>query len=336
MIFFRFDFLRICHVFILDFLRQSNGEGLNLDGWRNSLYFGRFQDGSFYKPHDKLLPILSIWQIYTLREYFVYALEALFSAFLRYLSVVGDSTLREFLIYCKENIDMQSAIEGLGIKPNKGSIDNISLKELYGNISSAIEKAEPIPEGHGKYSHFEGWELDFSEENLVNLIWGVRKGPAEKVITTALVLLITIYARLNGILHSYDHRYAHLNKGDRERLSIEYFFSSIEGFLNRDTILSEFIDWLYRECLIPQHIVVATEKIAAYGLDTFCFDINEHRFSFIKGDVPKFNVFRVMQAQTMLIDLSLIEEESSGRLRLTKLGEEKLEELLKFPGALEI
>ena len=64
--------------------------------------------------------------------------------------------------------------------------------------------------------------------------------------------------------------------------------------------------------------------------------MNENRFSFIKGDVPKFNVFRVMQTQTMLIDLHLIEEEKDGRLNLTKYGEQILEEIVNTPVALEI
>jgi len=134
--FFRFDTPDVYAVkrlaslcFFLDIVAQSEGQPLSQDAFRSVLYFWSFGNHHAYIPKGNFLSPAQRWRIFQLRQYFVFAIESLWSLFLHRVEVEALNGA-EYLAWLLDELDLGGSVGG-------GQWQIVATADYYGSTGTA-------------------------------------------------------------------------------------------------------------------------------------------------------------------------------------------------------
>lgn len=303
---------------------------LGENAFRAAIALGPCEDYALYQPADPLRPFLAHWQMFQLREYYVYALYALWSYFLHWLRLEGPRTFEEFRAHLDEMIDLAELAEEVGFAIPSKSVDQWSLESWL----SEILKAAGVPEGDWAErcrAFSQKSDLPFNEHALYLKLKRTNRSEASRHVGLSWLMLSVLYLRLSGLQENdrWDAWYWAQSGGVRRR-SLHLFIKDISSFMTSGESVLDACCSLYRDYIIAQHTIIVLEKWRDRGSNTFHFNYEEGRFEWVKDDSTGFSASRFRQARQMLADLGLYALDSETRAPyLTDLGRTTLQRVLE-------
>jgi hypothetical protein len=316
---------------ILEIIKQAD-RPVGENEFRQAIMYGLCNDYPSYKPANEFKPFIAHWQIYQMREYYVYALYALWEYFLLWLRRSGPQSLENLWHHLDQEIDL-NAVPNL-IRPGSIQLPNpssVSLAE-YLDLILTINGIAPgqLAERCAEYATYS--QTPFSEEAIFQVLSKQRKDKVSLHIGAAWMLLVNIYLRLQGLKRedAWEGWYWARYGGARRRspkLFLEHMASSLES---GDSVLDVWI-WLFRDYIVAQHTITALEKWSYRSppANTFHFNYVEGFFEWVHNDNPSYSASRFNRAYDMLFDLGLFEVDEMGVQTLTQRGEQTLDRVLK-------
>lgn len=302
---------------ILDMIDQKVSE-LEEDDFRQFVAYGLCHDYPPYQPAKSLRPFVAHWQMYQIREYFVYAMYALWTYFLFWLRLNGPQTLNRFDEHLNETIILATVAEELGVTiPAKASRE----WSLQGWLNAVLDMADIQEENWVNRCKVFAQKADFpmGEHRLYGLLEHTQPNQPEIYVGAAWLLLSAVYLRLCGLREFERWGAWHWTReGGVARRSLALFLKDIDNHLSAESCLHEVWTWLHREYIVTQHTLVALEKWRQRGSNTFHFAYEDGVFNWQEDGDTGLTAPRFRQAYDMLRDLGLYTSTSEGHQLTTK------------------
>lgn len=318
---------------VLHMLQEAE-RPLGEDAFREATAFGLCEDYTLYQPADALRPFLAHWQMYQLREYYVYALYALWSHFLYWLRLQGPATFHQFRTHLNEAVDLAHAAGEVGLGVSSGSLDHWTLGEWL----TQLLDASSIPQGDWKQrccAFSQESRTPLNEHAIYRTLEHTERGDAAMYVGLAWLMVCALYLRLQGLQETDPwNAWYWARKGGARRRSLHLFVRDMSiHSASGDTILDTLCS-LYRDSIIAQHTITVLEKWRQRKSNTFHFVYNEGLFNWVRDDSTGFSAHRFRQAYDMLADLGLyrIGGNPGESPRLTDLGRTTLQRVLEACG----
>ena len=300
--------------FFLDVINQSNGLSLSQMDMREVLYSWSFGTSHAYKPDGNLLEPAQRWRCFQLRQWFVFALESLWSLFLQRIQV---ESLRgsEYMCWLLGELDLAALAEGLGVELPHGDARSLSARAFYEAVRDALPAGGLGP---GPVS----LSTPLNERALAVPIWRQESETNVQVRAGhALVMLVLMYYRCQSWREQPGWRYLS-DRFSAGRLPVECYLRQVDQAFAEDWSLAHWLGWLHSHCLWLQHRRVALQKLASRSQETASFEVvddeegnggrgglqtDEPLFRGLRTDSPKMNAPRFPSALRILADLLLVE-----------------------------
>lgn len=301
----------------LDIIAQSQGEPLHSDAFRDVMYFWSYGSSHSYQPQGNLIEPAQGWRFFQLRQWFVFAVEAPWSLFLRRIEIEALSE-GVYLAELLEQIDLKALEQELGIEFPKSDIHALSLAEFYAAVRQALPAngQEPGPvnlKGPVNERHLGDQIRNKSNHSDPQIMVGY-----------ALVMLAIMYWRAQSWMGQPGWELLTV-KHAMGRLPMDRYFQHVERAMEEGWSLAEWVIWLHHRYLWQQHRRVVLQKLAGGGKDTSKFeyidapeqvDYRTARMRAIGQDYPKMNAPRFPSTLQIMEDLALIEAAPDGGYRL--------------------
>ncbi len=315
---------------ILDMLAHTT-DGFSDINFREAIAYGLCEDYTRYRPSPVLKPFLAHWQMFQLREAYVFALYALWVYFLRWLKQRGPDTLQGFCADISESVDLAAAGAEIGVSFSAIEPGNCTVASWM----QVLLDASGIPAGdwNGRLIAFAQQSQSPLNEHKVTALLNRTPADTLRYFELTWLLLSTLYLRLKGIsLLEPAASWFWAQHGGVRRRSMKAFIADIDGYLSESSCLSHAWMGLLRDYIIAQHTITALEKWRDREANTFHFSYQNGRFGYIHSGETGYSASRFRQAFDMLVDLGLVESQlQPGRSRLTPLGQSTLERVRKAP-----
>lgn len=315
---------------ILEMLDQAQ-ESIDDDEFRRTITYALCEDYDRYRPSPSLQPFLAHWRMFQLREYYVYALYALWAYFLRWLKESTPAPLAAFRAHLGETVDLTRAAEAVGLTLPRHLLTEWHLTEWFDALLEAANiDGENLEERCRAYSQQS--QTSLNEHALYELLGEEPTDPA-MYLGTAWLLLSALYMRLCGLqtTDSWESwRWAEW--GEARRRSLALFVQDITGCMVSGHSILDTWSQLYRDYIIAQHVISALEKWQQRRppADTFHFRYEEGLFEWVQNDSTGFSASRFDQAYRMLSDMGLFKTDPQiGMPRLTARGWRTLQRVLE-------
>lgn len=312
---------------ILDMMDQAQ-EGFHEDEFRRAITYGPCTDYTPYQPAPALRPILAHWQMFQLREYYVYALYNLWCYFLNWLKNEERQSLRMFSDHLNKAVDLASLGNGFNLKLPTHSLADWSLDVWFNSLLDQ----QDLPQGDfSTRCEAFAWQSQppLTEDDLYWQFNDISLDEPTGYIGTTWLLLSALYLRLRGLqaTASKDAWYWARN-GVVRRRSLNRFVEDMSSHLEARHTILEALHWLFRDYIIAQHTITALEKWHQRGANTFHFNYEDGFLEWVKDGQSGFSASRFGQAYTMLADLGLFEADENWVPTLTPLGQQTLKRVL--------
>ena len=313
---------------MLDMLGQTKTQ-FNDDDFRRCALYGACRDFQDYRPRPKLKPVLAHWQMFQLREYYVYCLYTVWLYFLDTLRSKGPLTFEQFLKHL-DGTDTSRIKSTLKMK-KAGVLSQISLCKL---ITTVLEQSGCTDKNFDAacIAYSTTFQTLLKEEALADIIYN-EETSHEECMLLALLILISIYLRLRGILLTDKvGAWNWATEGGTRRRSMSLFMQRMDDLVQNESSLFDFMSWIFRDYIVIQHTITALEKWRQREVNTFHFSDNNGVYEFLRMDGNGFTASRFPQAYSMLRDLGLIKFGDENIPRLSKRGKETLNKVLGMLG----
>ncbi len=310
---------RLTFRLLLDMARQTDGYMIDQDAFRHLIYFGSTPDGAAYVPPDDLLDAYRRWRLYQAREYYSYALNALW-LYLCSWGLLQHGDLRptpfdQLWAHVHEALDFDALAACLSL-PGAGlnaASDVQSLLDCAACVNGTTTAA---------FDSTCALSSPLNEHVLYTL---ARANPNDPVamLAGAATQLALIYLRFGhrDLRMRPDWEIARM--GAEGRLSIDGFVRALEQRLAAGPYaLGAFARWLLEDYVITQHQLVAAGKLPD---NTYRFQREGGRLQFF----PRNNVIGFMDSRydalsTTVYELGLCGNLLTSHHPLTPAGERLL------------
>lgn len=306
---------------MLDVAAQTDGNPVGEDDFRQLLYFGITESGITYSPQDDIRDTYSKWRLYQAREYYSFALNALWC----YLSDWG----------LRHSGDIRPIPIAQFWEHLKGVLDWGSVAEMFGVPGAAPSPQSPIPDllawlrrplrpGEGRFDDQCTTGNPIHEHKLYRVIRS-SLGRDRRTPALALSMLGLIHLRFGQPERWLREEWAISRMGGDDRLSLHGFLVALRDQLtiNR-TALFDLAEWLYSDYVILQHQLVATRKLPD---NTFRFRREGDRLRFFNvGNGLRFMSSRFQALSTTVHELGLCGDLSLSSHPLSSKGQRLLSE----------
>lgn len=276
--------------------------------FRQLIYFGRTSNGASFSPSPYNQLSARYWRMYQLREYYVFALNGLWTYLCNWgLSVGGDlqpKRLDTFIQHLEPYLDFTDLADYLGIpRPKHLGLD--------ADFQSLLLWLQEVIGAHGEeFDQACSLHSPFNEHVLYEMAMKNQHNPTIMV-AGLLVMLGTIYLRINNPARRSEPEWAICRMGSDGRRSVDEFVNQMDGRVKPGFIATrEVLRWLFNEYVIMQHILVANSKLPD---NTFRFRREANGISFYH--LPTFLGFQ--SARFDAITTMIHESGLAGDLRLT-------------------
>jgi hypothetical protein len=288
--------LRDCPALQASYLSTPNrGAGQ----FRQLIYFNACEAGGRWTPHEEVASTALRWRLYRAREYYAFALNALWWH-LCYWGVANGGTLTplpvdQFLDHTRASLEFEPLATALGLPPP--SLDAHSdFEEVLAWQLTSVGAADP-----GSFDAMCGVDAKLHEHRLYALIRRERR--TDLAIPAALALLGTIVLRFGTSDNRFRPEWEISRMGSSGRLSLDGFLSKVRQLRSSNSRVAAVTEWLYREYVIRQHELIALGKLPD---NTFRFrwDGNRLRFFDLENRL-EFQSSRFDAVSTTITELGL-------------------------------
>jgi hypothetical protein len=250
----RRDTLRL----LLDIADQSQGYVVDEDTFRQLLYFREAEGGVKYTPQDGVLDAYRRWRLYQAREYYAFALNALWYYLCDWgLAAGGDIRpipLSRFWQHLEAALDFERLAMRMGV-PGPDLRANSSFRGLLTWLQGLVNASA---------SPFDlACRLDapIHEHRLYKLALEDRAAP-EVMVAGMITILALIFLRFGRKELWLRLEWAVSRMGADGRLSVDGFVLAMHRRLRSgDITIEEIARWLYANYEILQHQLIATSKL---------------------------------------------------------------------------
>ena len=311
---------------MLDMLSQAKTQ-FNDNDFRRCALYGACRDFKNYNPRPKLKPVLAHWQMFQLREYYVYCLYEVWRYFLDALKTKGPLTFEQFLKHL-DGSDISRIKSTLKMK-NAGTLSQINLRRL---VTTVLEQSGCTDKDFDAacIAYSTTSQTPLKEEVLADIIYD-EETSHEECMLLAVLVLISIYLRLRGIfLTDKVGAWNWAEEGGTRRRSMSLFMQHMDELVQNESSLFDFMGWIFRDYIVAQHTITALEKWRQRDVNTFHFSDNNGVYEFLRMDGNGFTASRFPQSYSMLRDLGLIKFDDENIPRLSKRGKETLNVVLEM------
>lgn len=289
--------------FFLDVIDQARGAPLDIASMRAVIYFWSYGTDHAYAPDGNVLSPAKRWRVFQLRQYYVFAIESLWTLFLA-KSHNRYSTPDEYLDWLFSELDLEAVGERFGVSLPASQPDQLTLAELQEALEAARTDAcfEPGPAAMESElnEHRLYLMLDQAHINLDANLWA----------GSALLMLSLMYRRCQDWRGDMGWDYATDGHGS-DQLSIEGYLRQVERAISEGWTIAEWLSWFHQRHLWLRHRRVALQKMASRRVDPSLFTWDENKFYGIDRDWPKMNGPRFQSALQIMEDLQLIQSDYS-------------------------
>ena len=260
----------------LDIAGQTVETGVDQDTFRQLLYFQAAVNGAVYHPQPPLEAVFHRWRYYQAREYYAFALNALWSYLCSWgLSQGGDFhplPLDQFWQHLNEVLQFdrlaaQLQIVGPDLNADSSFIELLRwLQTIVGADQAGFDAACTL-------------DTPLNEQRLYSLALQHKEDPYI-MIGGMLAILSLIYLRFQVPNHRQHPAWEISRMGQDGRLSVADFMHALRYRLqSRSTSIRQVVQWLYNDYIILQHQLVAASKLPE---NTFRFQREGDRLRFFR------------------------------------------------------
>ena len=304
----------------LDIIDQVPTTSINQDLFRQIIYFQHTINGYSYTPRESTREFYIRWRLYQAREYYAYALNALFNYFcdwgLSNNGAIHAVPIGEFWIHIEENFNLKDVSNIYGIEDPNIDISNrftdllVWLENLVvrNDISLVGEYSINTP-----INEYQLYKISRSqEENFEKLLIGM------------ILMLSIIFIRFRKTEFREYPEWEISKMGFRERLSVDRYIKSVKRLIEKNEItIRDFIRWIYSDYIIRQHQFIATRKLPD---NTFRFQRSGNELKFNNLENPlSFMDSRFEAISTTIYELGLCNDFGSEKTQLSPNGRRLLE-----------
>jgi hypothetical protein len=292
----------------------------------------RIVDGSYaplalYRPSAELLPVLTQWQMFQLRDLHTYALYALWTYFLHWLKQVERAPLDAFYEHLEETLSMTAVAAETGLSLTTATIAPLTLRH---HLAELLDAAGIGPAAFpDRCRMFAQCSLEsLHPQSLFAQLAHSKPNQPEKYLGATWLMLMALYLRLNGFTRDEMAWYWAEDGGVRRR-SLALFVDGVNQYLQTDATVLDLAKWLYRDYVIAQHTIASLDKWRQRQANTFHFRYEDGWFEFVRSGDAGLSAPRIRQALDVLADLDLYRFDSETEAPfLTELGRETLQRIL--------
>ncbi|HIE54153.1 MAG TPA: hypothetical protein EYP90_03040 [Chromatiaceae bacterium] len=252
------DARRATFQFLLDIADQTQGHAVDQDTYRQLIYFHAADNGSSYRPCEHMTLTHARWRQYQVREYYSFALNAMWDYLCHWgLSHHGDfrplptSLFWEHLV---EALDFNRLAGRFNI-PSPGISGESGFQQLLGWLTS-LAGADGL-----EFDEACGLQTPVHEHRLYSLALGHRIEP-DVMVAGMVTMLAVIYLRFGHPECWQRPEWEIAKMGRAGRLPLHGFIQDLRQRIQGGPItINEIARWLYRDYIMLQHQVVATQKL---------------------------------------------------------------------------
>ena len=261
---------------LLDIAVQTQERSVDQDTFRQLLYFQAAENGAVYHPQPSVEAAYRRWRLYQAREYYAFALNALW----KYLCTWGVGQggdihplpLGYFWQHLYEGLNFNALATHLQLPaPNLGADDSFVdllqwVQILVGSDQVGFDAVCTL-------------DAPIQEQKLYRL--AIEKSTVPHVMVAGMILLLSlIYLRFGLPGRWRDPAWEISRLGQDGRLSLADFIQTLRQRLERrSTTIREVTQWLYNDYVILQHQLVAASKLPE---NTFRFQREGNRLLFYR------------------------------------------------------
>jgi hypothetical protein len=304
--------------FLLDLANQTSGHGLDEGRYRQLIYFGSDEDGASFSVSPALAGVARRWRLYQAREYYAFALNALWCHLCDWGVAEGGEVRPLAIDEIERHVEAAIDFDGLAAKlgvPHGGIRGASSWAELTRWLEQVVGAV-----GKG-FDGACGLDAPLNEHRLHQLTREYRG--AGIAVTAALTLLATLARRFDSEAERFRPEWEISRKGAEGRLSVDGFLRALRRRRAADETVASIALWLYRDYVLLQHELVALSKLPD---NTFRFRREGSRVRFASFPNPlEFNSSRFDALTTTLTELGLCGDVREPDHGLTQEGRRLLE-----------
>ena len=303
----------------LDLAKQTDGTPLDDDLFRQLIYFQSGDAGLSYMPTASVMSTYIRWRLYQAREYYAYALNALWGYLSAWgIAVRGETqsiSLDEFWQHLEKSLDFTAFAQHLGLDV-PGLSFNSGARDLLAWVSTVgIAGTNDLEKGYQKNS--------LNEHSLYELI-GNQKVWQGVELTAMFTLLLLVAERFNDPGIRLRPEWEISKMGANGRLSVDRFLRELYGSIEGGATIGEIIKWIYRTYIITQHQIVSSSKLPD---NTFRFRLDGKQLRFYNLPNPlSFMNSRFDAISTTIYELGLCGDLKTREHALSTSGKKLLEE----------
>ncbi len=307
---------------LLDLADQTERHAIDQDAFRQLLYFRATDGGATHRPREDIGETAERWRLYQAREYYAFALNALWSHLCGWgLANNGDVRplpLDHFWAHLETALDFDPLAARCNLPPPRLQAGS-SLEELLAWLRATVG---------GNESDFDQRctiDAPLNEHRLYRLAKQHRQAP-EITVAGMISLLGMIALRFGQPERWLTASWGIARMGSEGRLSLDGFLRVLRQRRRAGQVtIGAIARWLYADYVIFQHQIVATGKLP--GSNTFRFQREGDRLRFFPlGHGVDFNDSRFTALSTTIHELGFCGDLATPSHPLTGAGRRLLDE----------
>lgn len=260
----------------LDIANQTRGYAIDEHAFRQLLYFRAAENGAKYKPQDTVLDVYLRWRMYQAREYYAYALNALWYYLCEWGVQQGGTVrpipLQSFWNHLDDALKFNKLAKRFGIdKPNLQA--NSSFRDLLVWLSRTVGATQTDFDAkcklNSRINEHRLYAATLEEDDPVVMVAGM------------VAMLGLIYLRFGRPEYRHRQEWIICQMGAGDRLSLDMFIQGLRRRLDGSPTIGDITRWIYSEYIILQHQLIANSKLPE---NTFRFQRTGDRLIFYKLD----------------------------------------------------
>jgi hypothetical protein len=242
----------------LDLAVQADGYALDELTFRQLLYFQSTDGGATYTPSDAVLGTYKRWRLYQAREYYGFALNAMW-CYLCDWGVLEGGDLRPIALaqlweHARQGLNFGALAARFGLPAPTIDADS-DVQELL-NWLRQLVRAEA-----NSFDRACILQAPLNEDSLYRSAQANRQAP-EIMIAGMVTLLAIVYLRFSDPDLWLQPEWAISRMGADGRLSVDGFIRTLDRRVRAGRVtIEELTRWLFRDYVILQHQLVATSKL---------------------------------------------------------------------------
>lgn len=252
------DARRATFQLLLDIADQTQDHAVEQDTYRQLIYFYAADNGSSYRPRETLTLIHARWRQYQAREYYSFALNAMWD-YLCQWGLLNHGDFRPlptalFWEHLVEALNFELLAGRLNL-PSPGISSESAFQQLLDWLASLVG-ADGL-----EFDEACGLQAPIHEHRLYRLVMGHRTAP-DVLVAGMVIMLALIYLRFGHPECWQRPAWEIAKMGQNGRLPLHGFIQGLRRRIRGGAItIGEVARWLYRDYIMLQHQVVATQKL---------------------------------------------------------------------------